>query len=94
LISLQSAPQLDAVTVIGADEIGAHEEEDHLGSLEVLMNDRSPLLPRANLLVVPAPDDAFSLEGREMFPKLLAKSRIVGRVRNKDVEGRMHDPCS
>jgi hypothetical protein len=82
------------VTVIGADEIGADEEEDDLGGLEVLMKDRSPLLPRANLLVVPAPDDAFSLERREMFPKLLAESRIVRRVRDEDVERRMHDPCS
>ncbi len=66
LVTLHRPFDLDVPAVVGGEEVGANEEEDDVGRLQVTSDLAVPLLAHDDLAVVPLRDHAVPLEEGEM----------------------------
>ena len=73
--------------MVAREEIGADEQENEMGFVEVLVDDNPPFLTSADLVRGPGADEATALEGRQMGLQGSARRLVGGGVRDEYVDG-------
>ena len=71
---------IGALAVVGGHEVGADQEQDHLGLLEALSEHDLHLLPGADHALMEAADAALALEVGELRDELVAERLVCCRV--------------
>src|SRR6266508_988980 len=66
-VTLHRPIQLNVVTIIGGEKVGADQQEDDFGRFEVVVNSVLPIRPCADIAVVPSCDDALALQQPKVF---------------------------
>src|SRR5713226_2351522 len=76
---------LDTVAEVRGHKVGAHQQEDDLGTLEALYNLWLPLCPRNNIPVIPGDDEILPLEVTQVFLQFFAQFLIPMGVGDEDL---------
>ena len=76
-MALHRAHHLDVVAVIGGEKVGAHQEQDDVRAVKVVVDLSVQVLARADSAVVPSRDNAVATEPGEVLLELVAQ-RFVG----------------
>ena len=67
LTTFECALHLHLVTVVGGEEVGADEQENDGGLVQVGINGVCPIGTWYNLAIIPGADNALTLQEAEMF---------------------------
>src|SRR2546421_9305496 len=86
LVSRDSLLHLNAVAELGGHEVGADEQENEMGFVEVCENLFLPFGARGDIAIVPIVDEALSSQVGEMGSEFVSQGSIFVRVGNEDVE--------
>jgi hypothetical protein len=87
---LQRPLHLQVVAVRRGKEVGAHEKEDDGCAVQMLVDRAGPLLPGADLSVVPVFDETLTPQNAQVRAEPLSKPLILVAVGDKILIG----PCA
>jgi hypothetical protein len=73
LMPFQGPSHFNIIAVIRGDEIGAYQEEDNTGALQIVVDLPLPLQTGGDKAVVPEFDELLTLENFEMITQLLTE---------------------
>lgn len=91
LAAFQCREHFSAMTILGGQEIGADQQEDQSGSLQMFVNDVRPVHARLDVTIMPVSDEAIMPELTHMLEQFLMPRRIVRCIRAENVDGL---PCA
>ena len=84
-LPLERPAQLHVEEVVGGEKIRAHEEQDHVGLFEVLVDGPAPLFAGADHPRAPAAHDTLAFQQREVLFQLASQLFVLGGVADENV---------
>ncbi len=87
LMALQGSRHLFLVAVVGADEVGANEQQDDVGAVEVVVDFVGPLIARKDTAIVPGLDETLPLQQLQVGFELLAQDVVFVGVAVEQAQG-------
>lgn len=87
VVTFEGARHLAVEAVIGGKEVGADEEEDHLGLAEVLVDLASPRVSGSDAAVMPTLEEALAFEEGEVDLQLVTERLVLVGIAEEEADG-------
>jgi hypothetical protein len=76
LMTLESTPHFNVVTIVRCDEIGTDKQQDDIVAIDVLVDRLTKILACANTPIVPSLDDPLPFQHCKLRFELVAQSFV------------------
>src|SRR5947209_8092763 len=94
LVAFKGALHLDAIAVVGGQEVRAHQQENHGGPLQVSIYGLRPIGSGKNLTIMPSCDQPLSLQEAQVLFQFGAQRLVLVSVRIEHLDGRIWHQCA